>query len=344
MIVIESYFQKGRRMADNFFLTSTDWPNERTWLIQLATDGVTSLNSKRNYERALTDFLNWWHEGGRPTLSKALVNAYRAHLMDWRDPKTGKPYAASAINAKLSAIRKLISEAHDNGLIDPQTANGIKAVKGLRVEGQRLGHWLNKQEAQDLINAPDVATLKGLRDRAILAVLVGAALRREEAVNLTLEHIQQREGRWVIVDLVGKRGKTRSVPIPAWVKMALDAWTSAAEITTGRVFRSIRKGDHLDKTSTGMSTPAIWGVVNTYATAIGFPTLAPHDLRRTAAKLMEKGGAAINQISLVLGHSSLDVTKRYLGGDLDLHDAATDRIKIDLTNEGDVRRRLPGMD
>jgi integrase len=70
--------------------------------------------------------------------------------------------------------------------------------------------------------------------------------------------------------------------------------------------------------------------VTYYARQLGFTHLAPHDLRRTAAKLMEKGGAPLTQISLVLGHSSLDVTKRYLGTDLDLTDAATDRIKIKL--------------
>jgi integrase/recombinase XerD len=67
----------------------------------------------------------------------------------------------------------------------------------------RSGNWLDREQAQTLINAPSVETLKGLRDRAILAVLVGCGLRRSEAARLTFDHVAQREGRWVVVDLVG---------------------------------------------------------------------------------------------------------------------------------------------
>ena len=69
------------------------------------------------------------------------------------------------------------------------------------------------------VHAPDISTLKGLRDRAILALLLGCDLRRAEAANLTFDHIQQRDGRWVLVDLLGERNKLRSVPMPAWTKV-----------------------------------------------------------------------------------------------------------------------------
>lgn len=69
-------------------------------------------------------------------------------------------------------------------------------------------------QAQALLNAPDITTTKGLRDRAIIAVLLGCGLRRSEVAALTLKHIQQRDGRWCIVDLVGKHGRVRTVPMP----------------------------------------------------------------------------------------------------------------------------------
>ena len=93
-----------------------------------------------------------------------------------------------------------------------------------------------------MLNAPDITRPKGLRDRAILAVLLGCGLRRSEVAALTIGHIQQRDGRRCAVDLVGKHGRVRTVPMPAWVKVAIDAWTIPASITDGHVFRTVDRG------------------------------------------------------------------------------------------------------
>ena len=95
---------------------------------------------------------------------------------------------------------------------------------GVKQQGVRAGNWLTKAQAEALINCPDPSTLKGKRDRALLALLVGCGLRRGEAVALTVADIQQRDGRWVIVDLRGKHGRVRTIPVPAWVKQAVDLW------------------------------------------------------------------------------------------------------------------------
>ncbi len=86
----------------------------------------------------------------------------------------------SSINQRLAAIRKLALEAADNALIDESTAQAIKRVGNIKRQGKKLGNWLNKLQAQQMLNAPNVSTLKGLRDKAILAVMLGAGLRREE--------------------------------------------------------------------------------------------------------------------------------------------------------------------
>ena len=301
-------------------------------LIQLVKDSLPeSKRTQRNYETALREFLNW--RAGDEPINKDLINRYKTHLCQ----KGLKP---ATVNLKLSAIRKLITEAADNGYLDEQAANSARKVKGVKMEGQRLGNWLALKQAERLINAPDVTTKKGLRDRAILSILIGTALRREECASLTMEHIQQREGRWVIVDLTGKRGKIRSVPVPAWAKAALDAWTAAAGITSGLIWRGFRKGDHIDRTSASMSTDAIWRVVTGYCEGLGFGQIAPHDLRRSAAQIMRKAGSPIEQISLILGHSSIVTTQKYLGIELEIQDAATDLIKIRL----DVNpQRIEGM-
>src|ERR1700680_2602139 len=119
------------------------------------------------------------------------------------------------------AVRKLAVEAADNGLLAPELAAGITRIKGVTSKGIRLGNWLSIRQAQTLLNTPDVNTTKGLRDRAILAVLLGCGLRRSEVAALTFGHVQQRDGRWCIVDLVGKHGRVRTIPTPAWVKLAI---------------------------------------------------------------------------------------------------------------------------
>lgn len=281
----------------------------------LVLDTVGSVHTRRAYDRALTDFLAWYTRTGQAILNRATVMAYVAHMKADEVP-------GATINQRLSAIRKLASEAADNGLLPESIASGIARIKGVRQEGQRLGNWLSTAQAQAMLDAPDLATLKGLRDRAILAVFLGCGLRREELAGLTVEHVQQREGRWVVVDLVGKRGKVRSVAMPAWAKFALDTWCVAAGIAAGPVFLAMRKGDHL--TGEAMSTQAVYYVVQQYAPA----GVAPHDLRRTFAKLAHKGGAPIEQISMTLGHSSVQTTERYLSIDLDLQSAPCDVIAL----------------
>ena len=230
------------------------------------------------------------------------------------------------MNQRLSAIRKLAGEAADNGAMSETTANGIARVKGVRAEGTRAGNWLSREQAQTLLDAPDARTLKGLRDRALLAVLIGCGLRRQEAALLTLAHIKAREGRAVLIDLVGKRNKVRSVPMPQFATRAVDAWTRAAHIAGGRVFRSVNKAGQVAGDS--MTAQAIRDAVRQYADALGLGAIAPHDLRRTFAKLAHTGGSGLDQIQLSLGHASIKTTEKYLGVAQNLHDAPCDRLGL----------------
>ncbi len=292
-----------------------------TAAIELVTNSLTSEHSKRAYTKALTDFLTW--RNGRP-INKALVQEYRQTL-------TGSP---ASINLKMSAIRKLATEAADNGLLDQTIANGVNRVHGVTSHGVRSGNWLTKNQAQKILTAPQLtdengkALLKGYRDRAILAVMIGGGLRRSEVAALTFAHIQQRDSRWVIVDLVGKGNRVRTVPVPSWVKMAIDEWANLASITSGLVFQSIHKGGYIKHES--MTPQAIRDVVNYYGNEIGISNLAAHDLRRTFAKLAHKGGAGLDQIQLSLGHASIKTTEKYLGVSQNLTEAPCDVLGLSL--------------
>jgi site-specific recombinase XerD len=99
-------------------------------------------------------------------------------------------------------------------------ARAICSVRGAKVHDTRIGNWLSREQVQELLDAPDRETLKGARGGALLAVLLGAGLRRSEVVALRVEDLQEREGRWLIVDVVDKGGRVRSVPIAPWLKAA----------------------------------------------------------------------------------------------------------------------------
>jgi site-specific recombinase XerD len=286
----------------------------------LVIDGLNSPQSKAMYSKAIDDFLIW--RDGKGPLTKAQVNAYKVYLL------TVMEYAPSTVNLRLSAIRKLATEAADNGVMDLHLAEGVRRVKGVTTHGVRTGNWLTLQQAQKLIQTPDITTLKGLRDRAILAVMVGGGLRRSEVANLTFDHVKMRQARWVIIDLIGKGRRVRTVPIPAWTKATIDDWATAAIIDEGKVFRSINKGDNIS--GPDLTPQAVADVVKDYAEQCGFDDLAAHDLRRTYAKLARQGGADLQQIQLSLGHASVKTTERYLNESQNLTSAPCDVIVLRL--------------
>jgi len=312
-----------KKMTEGSLILKPKLDSQERKIIAMVIDGLPSENSRRAYQRALEEFFVWHAGENRPEMNKALINRYTKELR-----RAG--LSSSNINQKLSAIRKLASEAEDNNLIDSRVANGIRAVKGMPQRGRRTGNWLTREEAQVWINAPDLKTLKGVRDRAILSILIGCGLRRAEAAILSVFHIQQREGRWAIVDIVGKRDKMRTVPMPSWAKSAIDAWTFSARINEGFIFRRVNKGDNLMGES--ITPQAIRDIVVSYAGKLENQGIAPHDLRRTFAKLAHKGGSPIDQIQLSLGHDSIQTTEKYLGVEQDLTDAPCDHLGLRISN------------
>jgi site-specific recombinase XerD len=246
----------------------------------------------------------------------------------WRVALEARGLGSVSINVRITAVRKLAVEAADNGLLAPELASGIARVKGAKSKGVRVGNWLSLRQAQALLNAPDVTTKKGLRDRAMLAVLLGCGLRRSEVAALTLKHIQQRDSRWCIVDLVGKHGRVRTIPMPTWVKSAIDAWTTAVGLTEGYVLRPMSRGDEIR--GERLTEKVVWQLLRPYAVAAGVPGIAPRDLRRSCAKMCRAAGGELEQIQLLLGHASVQTTERYLGTKQDLVHAPNDGIKLTL--------------
>jgi integrase len=281
-------------------------------LRRMVLNSVVSEHSKRNYAKALDDLFLF--AASRP-LTRAL-------LMEWRAAMN--KLSPSTVNVRLSAMRKLVTEARRNGMLGAEEAANLTEIPNIPEKGTRLGNWLTREQAKELLAVPDRSTIKGKRDYAILALLVGCALRRQELAELDVEKIQMREGRWVIVDLRGKGGRVRTVAIPIWVKHGIDAWMIAGNVEDGRLLRPVLKGGKVKgETLTDWS---IWSVVERSAKEIGIERFGAHDLRRTCAKLCRKSGGDLEQIKFLLGHSSIQTTERYLGSEQELAVAVNDGL------------------
>jgi site-specific recombinase XerC len=109
----------------------------------------------------------------------------------------------------------------------------------------RVGNWLTAEEGKKLLGTENGDTLRSRRNRALRALLIGCGLRRAEVAALRLEDLQLREGHWVVADLRGKGRHIRTIPVPEWVKQAVDSWTLSANISAGPLLRSINKAGRI---------------------------------------------------------------------------------------------------
>ena len=267
-------------------------------------NSLSSPHSRRNYKFAMEQFITWYCSEPRLALNRAVVLLFRLHL-------ESLGLAAGTINQRLAAVRRLAYEAADSGLLSLELAAGIRRVKGAKQLGARTGNWLTREQAGLLLEKADGDDLRSRRDLAMISVLVGCGLRRAELSALTVDDLQIRQGHWAIVDLVGKGGHVRTVPVPACVKQAVDRWRESAKVTAGRIFRAVSR--HGTPWGKGISENVIWYVVRRCNGRMQLDHLAPHDLRRTCAKLCHVNGGELEQIQFLLGHVSVLTTERYLG-------------------------------
>jgi len=213
-------------------------------------NSLSSPGSRRNYKFAMQQFIDWYCSEPRLALNRTVVLRFRLHL-------ESLGLAAGTINQRLAAVRRLAYEAADSGLLSPELAAGIRRVKGVKQLGCRAGNWLTREQARLLLEKADGEGLRSVRDVAMLSILLGCGLRRAELAALRREDIQVRQGHWAIVDLVGKGNRVRTIPMPVWVKDAVDRWVTAAAVTTGRVFRAVSRhgtpwGNGISEMSSGM--------------------------------------------------------------------------------------------
>ena len=281
----------------------------------------------------------------RQQYRKAL-SAYLSTGASLADPVALADYARSlptSSKAFLKAAIKLVTEQTAVSLKGQATPGNVGSVQAAlyRLEalqsaievktpkGQKMGTWLSQAQVKALLDTcgPD---LRGQRDRLALGLLAAAGLRRQEAVNLTFADIvlQPIKNRLrTVLEVVGKGDKTRVVPISDNLANALDKWAAIVG-SEGRVLRSV---DQTGRVSGELSASAVFEITRAHGAQIDKPDLAPHDLRRSYAQLGYEAGIPITQISVLLGHSSVSTTQRYLCLDVSLDVTISDFIPFEVS-------------
>jgi len=198
-------------------------------------NSLTSKSGQQTYDRAITDFVDWYCSEPRLAFNRTVVLRNRIHLEQ-------KQYAPTTINLCLAAVRRVAYEAADSGLPQSGTRGRDPTGQGSAKDWVRVGNWLTAEQGKRLLACAYRDSLRGKRNYAILAMLIGCGLRRGELLALRVDAVHLREEHWVVADLLGKAGHIRTVPIPAWVKDATDAWKEAKRHHGGRALSIDQQG------------------------------------------------------------------------------------------------------
>lgn len=307
---------------------SPDLPAVVLELLEGVERGLTSFHSRRAYHNSLLHFLSWCAVSQDRTLSRLTVLQYKDALIEemkiLEGGETKRRFAPATVNQRLAALRAFAQEAEDRGLLSSAETAGIRRIRGEKGYASGVGMWIGKPELDRILRGPDTTSLRGLRDYALLSTLFATGLRRGELAGLTVPSVQQRDGHWGLIDVVGKGGKLRSVPLPLWVKDAIFEWLKATKIVQGPIFRGITRHGKLGQLA--MSEESVKLILAKYASKEDLPAFRPHDARRSCARLLRGAKAALEDIKELLGHSSIQTTERYLGKTEGFSHAITDAI------------------
>jgi len=294
-------------------------------------DGLDSHHSKRAYGRALSEFHAWWR--GQTTAAVVDYNAvakWRAELVD-----AGR-LSPQSINQRLAAVRAMVRALAVRGYLSWEAATAICTIKSVKAKGVRLGNWLTRVEVEKLLAAPDTSTVAGVRNAAMLRLMLSCGLRREDVAKLKGVDLAMVGGRWVLLNIVGKGRRVGTIPVAGWAADAVHKWWEVRAAWAGvvgvganvlPVFSTVRPG--ADPTAPiGVQTVA--DVVKHYGAKIGKPQLRAHDLRRTFAEQANADGGDLHQIQMSLRHSDLSTTAKYLGNKQDFQHAPCDALQWDV--------------
>ena len=266
---------------------------------QLAPRSLTA------YQQDLAAYLRFCSEPGTALEATSLAR-WRLHLA------RHTPLAPSTINRRLAAVRRVVQEAAEHGVVDPATAAAFRQVQGVSVKALkdrlRARIRITAGQMRRLCEAPDLTTLKGVRDRALLHTLASSGCRVSEVVSLTTAQIRSDAGSFFL-EVLGKNQTTpRLAPLSHEAYAAMQAWLARRPVESASVFtRFAGRGPRA--TDAPMSTTAVWQLVQHYARQVGLTHVSPHSFRRFVGTELAKRD--IRQAQKALGHARIETTARH---------------------------------
>lgn len=297
-------------------------PPEEEWLAN-----ITNAKTQRAYKNDVREFIAYagLHNYGE---LRAIV---RAHIIDWRRDMERRELEPATIRRKLSALSSLFDYLCESNAVIGNPVDGVKRPMANGNEGSTPA--LGDRQARKLLEAPSADTLKGLRDRAILATLLYHGIRREELCGLRVKDLHSRQG-VLHFRIKGKREKIRFIPVNAAAQRTIDDYLGRAghrSDVEGPLFRPVRNNRtghldrHLDPASVYRNIVRKYGVETGVSAEVN--GLCVHSLRATAATNALSHDSDIAKVQEWLGHANVSTTRLYDRRKSKPEDSPTFRVK-----------------
>jgi integrase/recombinase XerD len=294
-----------RKLTDEQFKGLAEVPPEVEWFANIG-----NANTRKAYREDVSDF-SAFVGISRPEEFRVVT---RAHVIAWRDELKRRELAAATIRRKLSALSSLFSYLCNENALSHNPVTGVARPSEGANEGKTPA--IGDAQARALLNAPAEETLKGKRDRAILAVFLFHAVRREELVKLRVRDMHQRQG-VMHFRVRGKGDKVRYIPVAPKAQRLIQEYLNAAghaHDTTGPLFRPL-KNNVTGVLNKALHPQSVYEVVMHYAREVGLAEqvdgFCVHALRSTAATNALDHGADIAEVQEWLGHANIATTRLY---------------------------------
>jgi len=267
----------------------------REYLTYCRVEKGLATNSIESYGTDLARLRNWADKN-----ELELLSLTRQDLREWLIDLGAEKLSENSKRRLISAVRGFYKFLMFDGHVNKNPAEDLAAPQ----KGVYLPRFLNRNEIESLLAAPDTSTENGLRDRAILELMYASGLRVSEAANLKINDVDLDSG---IVTTTGKGSKTRRVPVGAsaieWIKSYLALRRKKENIEIDNMF--------VNSNGSPINRQSIYVSITEYAEKCGLKGVSPHTLRHSFATHLVQNSADIRSVQQMLGHADISTTQIY---------------------------------